>query len=108
MSTSAVFEWDERKNTANIAKHGIDFRLAVQVFEGPVVTWVDDRRDYGETRAVSIGIVKGSAILTLVHTDRAGRRRIISARPASERERYRYDQAIRASAQPGGDRGGSG
>jgi uncharacterized DUF497 family protein len=29
------FEWDEAKNRANIAKHGIDFDEAVQVFYGP-------------------------------------------------------------------------
>jgi uncharacterized DUF497 family protein len=29
------FEWDERKRLANLAKHGLDFRRAVQVFDRP-------------------------------------------------------------------------
>jgi uncharacterized DUF497 family protein len=45
-------------------------------------------------REVSIGMVDGIAVLTVVHTDRRGNVRIISARPASERERRRYEEAI--------------
>ena len=42
------FEWDEVKNYANIRKHGISFETAKRIFEGPVVTWIDQRKDYGE------------------------------------------------------------
>ena len=31
------FEWDESKRLANVAKHGIDFSDAVQIFEGNFV-----------------------------------------------------------------------
>jgi uncharacterized protein len=60
-----------------------------------VLTVRDDREDYGEVREISIGMVDGIAVLTVVHTDRQGKVRIISARPASERERRRYEEAIR-------------
>jgi uncharacterized DUF497 family protein len=90
-----MYEWDDAKNARNIAKHGVSFDLARRIFDGPVLTVADDREDYGELREISIGIADGVAFLTVVHTDRSGRVRIISARPASQRERKRYDQAIR-------------
>jgi uncharacterized DUF497 family protein len=43
------FEWDEAKNAANIAKHGIDFFYAISIFGGHIYEWVDDRYEYGET-----------------------------------------------------------
>ena len=90
-----MFEWDDTKNAINIAKHGVSFQLARRIFDGPVLTVRDDRVDYGEVREISIGTVDKSAILTVVHTDRQGKVRIISARPASARERRRYEEAIR-------------
>ena len=50
-----MYEWDEAKNRANIAKHGIGFDLACRIFEGPVFTLRDTRQDYGEIREISIG-----------------------------------------------------
>lgn len=90
-----IFEWDATKSARNIAKHGVSFTLAQRIFENAVLTMTDDRMDYGERRDISIGRVEGILLLTVVHTDRAGRVRIISARPASQRERRHYDQAIR-------------
>jgi uncharacterized DUF497 family protein len=88
------FEWDEAKNQTNIAKHGIDFAVAIRIFSGPVVTSIDDRCDYGEVRHVTTGVVEGLLVIAVVHTDRFGRYRIISARPASKRERKLYEAAI--------------
>lgn len=88
-------EWDETKNARNIAKHGVSFELACRIFDGPVLTAIEQREDYGEHREISIGVADGVAVLTVVHTDRLGRLRIISARPASQRERKRYEEAIR-------------
>ncbi|MEJ7934699.1 BrnT family toxin [Sphingobium sp. AN558] len=88
------FEWDEAKNAANIAKHGVGFATASRIFDGPVVTWADDRTDYGEVREHSIGAVEGILFLAVIHTSRDGKQRIISARRASRAERKRYEQAI--------------
>lgn len=41
------FEWDEAKNQANVAKHGVSFEQAQEIFDGIVWTSVDDRVDYG-------------------------------------------------------------
>ncbi len=31
-----LFEWDESKRQANLAKHHIDFQDAIRIFDGPV------------------------------------------------------------------------
>lgn len=33
-SSDMDFEWDNKKNNANIAKHGIDFEFAKEIFSG--------------------------------------------------------------------------
>ncbi len=88
------FEWDENKNHANISKHGVSFELAKQVFGSPVFTRLDTREDYGELRFMSIGECSNGTILIVVHTRRQGRIRLISARPASRKERDIYYEQI--------------
>ena len=90
-----LFEWDESKNRANIRKHGVSFDTARRVFGGPVLSRVDDRVHYGEVRHVSIGRVGNAGVLVVAHTERDGRVRLISARPASRKERQAYYERIR-------------
>jgi uncharacterized protein len=52
-----MFDWDDDKNARNIARHGVSFETAMRIFEGPVLTVVDDREDYGELREISLGMV---------------------------------------------------
>lgn len=85
------FEWDEVKNEANYRKHGIRFEDAVRIFLNPVFTEVDDRKDYGEVRERSIGLLDGEAVIVVIHTDRNGTARLISARPAKRAERKDYN-----------------
>ena len=89
------FEWDEEKNQSNIAKHGVSFGTATQIFQGPTLDRVDSRENYGEEHVISIGMIEGLLILVVVHTDREGVTRIISARRAKRPERERYDKEIR-------------
>lgn len=84
------FEWDSDKNEANFAKHGIRFEEAVRVFDDITLTRIDARFPYGETREISIGSLAGDLILTVVHTDRQGNTRLISARRANKQERGDY------------------
>jgi uncharacterized DUF497 family protein len=86
------FEWDEAKNRANLAKHGIDFTRAKEIFQGYVLESADVRRNYGETRVVAVGVTDGTE-LTVVYTPRGEIRRIISARRAKRDERRAYRQA---------------
>lgn len=89
------FEWDDDKEQQNVWKHGVSFADASKIFGGFTLDAVDDRFEYGETREISIGMIDGLAIVTVVHTDREGVCRIISARPAVKSERKRYEQALR-------------
>ena len=90
-----VFGWDKAKNQSNIRKHGVSFETVRRIFGGPVLTWFDDRKDYGEVRHVSIGKVDNVAVVVVAHTDRDGRIRLISARPASRKERQAYHEQVR-------------
>ncbi|MFB2838360.1 hypothetical protein NIES2119_06520 [[Phormidium ambiguum] IAM M-71] len=85
-----LFEWDEDKNAQNLRKHGISFEEAQEIFDGIVFTAIDERFDYGEIREISIGAIQGVVIVTVVHTERNGAIRIISARKATRQERKTY------------------
>ena len=90
------FEWDENKRKKNLAKHGLDFWFAVDIFEDANrIEYPDERKDYGENRMIIIGkITKGifssEIILCAVYTDRNGKTRIISARKANKKEKKLY------------------
>ena len=85
------FEWDENKRLANLAKHKIDFVKVRVVFNDPNrLEKVDNRKDYGEVRASTIGKLEDEVIVLVVHTDRNGKIRIISARQAKRKERSLY------------------
>jgi uncharacterized DUF497 family protein len=79
------FEWNERKRRVNLKIHKLDFRDAPEVFNGPTVTYEDDRFRYGEQRFVSLGLLKGIAV-SIVHTETAQQIRIISFRKATRNE----------------------
>ncbi|HBC71740.1 MAG TPA: BrnT family toxin [Coxiellaceae bacterium] len=84
------FEWNEGKNKRNILKHGIDFAGAALVFlDCDRIEVVDNRKDYGETRYRTIGVVN-EIILCIVYTIRESTYRIISARRANKNERETY------------------
>jgi uncharacterized protein len=89
------FEWDDAKNTINQIKHGIKFEEARLIFNGPVLTATDTRHDYGEQREISMGALNMEIVITIVHTDRNGRKRIISARKANRKERGMYYEHIK-------------
>jgi hypothetical protein len=81
------FEWDADKDAENRAKHGISFEEAAHIFDGPVLTKIDDREAYGEVREISMGMLSPDAVLVVVHTERGANTRLISARKANRWER---------------------
>jgi hypothetical protein len=84
------FEWDDAKAEANLAKHGIDFVDAARVFLDPRrLEVLDERRNYGEPRFHTIGVVE-NAVLHVTYMWRVDACRIISARRASRAERETY------------------
>lgn len=85
------FEWDAAKSEATFLERGIDFEAAARVFESDYIEREDLRQDYSEKRFVVIGSVQG-VVITVVWTPRGRRRRIISAWPASNRERREFNE----------------
>lgn len=81
------FEWDEQKAIENEAKHEVSFASAMRVFENDYISFEDARFNYGETRWKTIGMLDDEAIIVVIHTDRSGKIRIISARKANKNER---------------------
>ena len=87
------FEWDPAKRLENLRRHGVDFGVAVRIFEGPILERWDNRFDYGETRWLAVGTVN-TLELTVCYTDRGEIRRIISARKANNAEREAFYRAL--------------
>jgi uncharacterized DUF497 family protein len=85
--------WDTAKARANLAKHGVAFRDAQRVFDGPIMQVPDRRQDYGEDRFLAIG-KEGEACLVVAFTRRGGTVRLISARKASKHERELHEHTI--------------
>jgi uncharacterized DUF497 family protein len=78
-------EFDDAKNAANIAKHGVSLALGAAVLESLIGEVVDDRRHYGEARMNAFGFVAGR-LFACTYTMRGGMHRIISVRRASRQE----------------------
>ena len=81
------FEWDPRKSEANLEKHGISFPDVIDLFQAPYLTVSSDRSS--EARWLAIGEIWGR-VVTIVYTERNGRKRLISARMARSYERQAY------------------
>ena len=91
-----TFEWDANKAGANLAKHAVSFQEATTVFGDPVsVTIPDPAHSRNENRFIILGRSHSGRFLVVVQTERGDNVRIISARPASRRERKQYEEAIR-------------
>ena len=83
--------WDEAKRKLNLKKHGIDFREAEEIFDGPTVTAEDTRSAYGEQRLVTLGILNDVVVsMTFTKRERDGDTRVISIRKALKHETRTY------------------
>ena len=87
------FEWDQTKATANFKKHGVSFEEAKTVFDNPLAVIFDDKaHSVNERREIIIGHSRNHRLLLIAFTERPIAIRIISARPATQREREEYEQ----------------
>ena len=90
------FEWDKKKSETNLQKHGISFDEAKTIFNGHVLTIEDKRKEYGEARKITIGELENKiAVVVVIHTDRTGKTRIISARITNKKERTLYYEYLK-------------
>lgn len=89
-----IFQWDEKKNIKNIAKHGISFEDARFAFADPLsITREDHFHD--EERSQLIGQIGRTLLVVVIYTTRQPDGeliiRLISARPATSAERRAYE-----------------
>ena len=87
------FEWDERKASANVKKHGITFEEARSVFVDDRAKLIDDPdHSEDEDRFVLLGLSSSLRVLLVCHCYRSEGNiiRIISARRATSRESKTY------------------
>lgn len=84
------FEWDSQKAEANLAKHGVSFHEACEVFQDPFVRTVDEREINGEPREAVLGLTRKWKLLYVAFLWRTAIR-ILSARKATKRERKMYE-----------------
>ncbi len=87
------FEWDPRKASDNLRRHGVTFEEASTVFLDESALLVDDPdHSVSEDRVILIGLSARLRLLVVVHCVRGDDTvlRIISARRATRREQRQY------------------
>ena len=86
------FEWNEIKAQANVRRHGVSFEEAATVFSDPLAILLPDPdHSQGEKRFLVLGLSSRQRVLVVSHAERPPRTRLISARPATRRERGQYE-----------------
>ncbi|MDY6827700.1 MAG: BrnT family toxin [Bacillota bacterium] len=88
-----LFEWDERKERANIKKHGVSFEEARAVFyDVHAIQYFDPDHSDKEERFILLGISYRLRVLVVCHCFRESDKiiRIISARKADGDEESEY------------------
>lgn len=93
------FEFDPNKNQLNLDKHGVSLGLASDLDWDAALLWIDDRREYGETRILALAPWT-SILYYVAFVDRGNVRRVISLRRANRREVRRYVQVFEQDADP--------
>ncbi|MBR3494087.1 MAG: BrnT family toxin [Clostridia bacterium] len=84
------FEWDEKKEQINFAKHGIHFKTAAKVFLDPNKLIREDVEHSEEQRYDVLGRVEKILFVVCVFR-KQNAIRLISARLATKAEKERYE-----------------
>ena len=88
-----IFEWDNRKNTSNLRKHGVSFDDAQTVFfDENAIEFDDPDHSPNEERFLLLGLSQNLKVLVVCHCYRENESiiRIISARKATKKEQKVY------------------
>ena len=92
-----IFDWDPRKESTNIRKHEVSFRLATTIFRDKnQLSLFDIEHSDQDDRWITLGIDQNGTLRVVVHTfehlsESSCRIRIISARKATENETDQYN-----------------
>jgi len=83
--------FDPNKAAINYRKHGIRFSDAEPVLFDPMALTREDKDADGEQRFVTIGVDATGRVLVVVFMYRGEEIRLLSARPATAKERGYYE-----------------
>ena len=87
------FEWDSKKATENIQKHGVAFQEAATVFGDPLaITFDDPDHSSSEDRHITFELSLQKRLIVVAHTERGDRTGIIIARLMDRKERKIYEE----------------
>lgn len=90
------FEWDPKKATYNVRKHGVSFEEASSVFSDVLAAFYGDPdHSADEKRFLMIGTSVRGRLLHVAFADRDPRIRIITARMVTKREKRMYEEENR-------------
>lgn len=81
--------FDPTKDAANIKKHGLSLTEAGSLEWDTALTWLDERKDYGEHRFSALVLMQ-DRLYFVAFVDRRDGRRIISLRKANQKEALKY------------------
>ncbi len=85
--------YDAEKRALILETRGLDCDDAVHVFAGTTVDIEDDRKDYGEVRWLTFGLLN-ERLVAVVWTPRGEGRHIITMWKANDRERKKYEAQL--------------
>jgi uncharacterized DUF497 family protein len=86
------FEWDSDKAETNLIKHRISFEEATTAFYDTLSSTIPDPlHSEDEARFVLLGRTSAGRLIVVAHVDRGAKIRLISARPATRKERRQYE-----------------
>ena len=86
--------WDPAKARVNVTRHGVAFEDAELALTDPAGLTREDPDARGEARFVTVGADALGRIVAVVYAYRGDDVRLISARPATRREKEAYAQGI--------------
>ena len=85
--------FDPAKRARTLLERDLDFAESAEVFSGTTIDIPDVRRDYGETRIMTVGYLHERMVI-VIWTPRGDARHVISMRKANDREKARYGDGL--------------
>jgi len=88
--------FDPAKRATTLRDRSLDFADAAEVFAGKALNIPDERRDYGESRIITVGLLRERMVI-VVWTPRGNGRHVFSMRKANDREKARFGKRLEES-----------
>jgi uncharacterized protein len=88
-----AISYDPAKRDEALSERGLDFADAEKIFAGLTLTLPDLRRDYGEDRFQTYGLLDERLVM-VVWTQRGEDRHVMSMRKCNEREQTKFGEQL--------------